>query len=233
MDHQRVEISSNRNTCFSIGMKNFTGGNTRDERRSTYLSLYQSSSVYPLAETSLHSRLNGWIATQLFTILPLSHSPTYLSRPIHRSMLGWNASIPIPSFMISGPSRYEIFPVQKHIHAEYSSTFFPSPIFRGRNSQKRIEGHFVISGGACVIQILLYANVLAFKRRVRGGEVKQSISAYAMVHEYRWFERKNSSIKQKSSLPLIYDTTAATSFAIGDKLLTKKILLDSTWDQLV
>ena len=68
---------------------------------------------------SLHSRLNCWIATQLFTILPVSHAPPYLSRPIHRSMLGWNASIPIPSFMISG---YDIFPVQKHIHAEYSST---------------------------------------------------------------------------------------------------------------
>lgn len=82
---------------------------------------------------SLHSRWNCWIATQLFTILPVSHSPPYLSRPIHRSMLGWNASIPIPSFMISGRSRYEIFPVQKHIHAEYSSTSFPSP-YRGRNS---------------------------------------------------------------------------------------------------
>jgi hypothetical protein len=46
----------------------------------------------------------------------------------------WNASIPIPSFMISGPSRYEIFPVKKHIHAEYSPTSFPSPIYRGRNS---------------------------------------------------------------------------------------------------
>lgn len=56
-----------------------------------------------------HSRLNGWIATQLFTILPLSHSPPYLYRPIHRSMLSWNAFILISSFiMISWPSRYEI-----------------------------------------------------------------------------------------------------------------------------
>lgn len=116
-----------------LGINHVTGENTRDERWSTYLRTSHSS-VYPLAETSLHSRLNGWIATQLFTVLPVSHSPPYLSRPIHRSMLGWNASIPIPSFMIYGPSRYEIFPVRKHIHAEDSPTSFPSLSYRGRNS---------------------------------------------------------------------------------------------------
>lgn len=75
-----------------LGINHFTGENTRDERRSAYVLTSQNR---PLAETTLHSLLDGWIATQLFTILPVSHSPLYLSRPIHRSMLGWNASIPI------------------------------------------------------------------------------------------------------------------------------------------
>lgn len=95
----------------------------------------------PLAETCLHSRLNGWIATQLFTILPVSHSPPYLSRPIHR---GWNASIPIPSFILSGPSCYEIFPVQKDIHAEKSYTSFLSEIsfiYRGLKEDRRSFCH--------------------------------------------------------------------------------------------
>jgi len=83
-------------------------------------------------------------------------------------MLSWNAFILISSFMISGPSRYEIFPVQKHINASTIPLF---PIsYRARNFYKRIEGYFVISGGACMIQILFYANVLAFKKGVREGE---------------------------------------------------------------
>lgn len=74
-----------------LGINHFTGENTRDERRSAYV----LTSHHRFTRLLKPPSIADWMATQLFTILPVSHSPLYLSRPIHRSMLGWNASIPI------------------------------------------------------------------------------------------------------------------------------------------
>lgn len=54
-----------------LGINHFTGEKTREERLSTYRNGFFLVIIGLPAcrNTSLHSRLNGWIATQLFTSL--------------------------------------------------------------------------------------------------------------------------------------------------------------------